>query len=66
MKIIRHASLGKMIPCKSAQYNHFYCVSCSTAVLVLVVVTVMLIPTIATGVWGETKVGRYKTESEII
>ena len=53
MEIIRHTSLGKMIPCRSAQCNHSYCVSCSTSVLViLVILIVLLTPAVETGVWG--------------
>ena len=53
MEIIRHTSLGKMIPCRSAQCNHSYCVSCSTAVLVIVVPLIVLpTPTVGAGVRG--------------
>ena len=58
MEIIRHTSLGKMIPCRSAQCNHSYCVSCSTAVLVIVVpLIVLLTPTVEAGVRGRRRLG---------
>ena len=54
MEIIRHTSLGRMVPCRSAQCNHSYCVSCSTAVLlILVVLIALLTPTVV----GEGEVG---------
>ena len=58
MEIIRHTSLGKMIPCRSAQCNHSYCVSCSTAVLVIVVPLIVLpTPTVGAGVRGRRRLG---------
>ena len=58
MEIIRHTSLGKMVPCRSAQCNHSYCVSCSTTVLViLVILIVLLTATVETGVWGRGRLG---------
>ena len=56
MEIIRHTSLGKMVPCRSAQCNHSYCVSCSTAVLVnLGILVALLTPDVETGMWGRGK-----------
>ena len=67
MEIIRHTSLGKMVSCCSVQCNDSYPVSCSTAVLVILVVLIALLPpAVKTGVWGRGRLGGTRPSQKLV